>query len=308
MTDPPIGIDVLSGDRRRLRRERSVAMVLRVTASLAIVISVLIVITLAGEAWTFISQVEWASLWDIGWFPRRGLYDLPTIIIASIIVTGVALLVAFPLGLASAIYLSEYARPRVRRILKPVLEVLAGVPSVVLGYFALQFISPNLVQRLFTDAGPQNMLVAGIGVGILTIPLVASVSEDALSAVPRSLREASVGLGARKITTTTQVVIPAAISGLVAAGILAVSRALGETMVVFIAGGGGDGQLRNLAPTDPGMTMTAAMASIAGGTDAVVGEALTFQSLFFVGFLLFVFTLLLNLLADRFVRKVREVY
>lgn len=283
-------------------------MVLRVTASLAIVISVLIVITLAGEAWTFISQVEWASLWDIGWFPRRGLYDLPTIIIASIIVTGVALLVAFPLGLASAIYLSEYARPRVRRVLKPVLEVLAGVPSVVLGYFALQWISPNLVQRLFTDAGPQNMLVAGIGVGILTIPLVASVSEDALSSVPRSLREASVGLGARKITTTTQVVIPAAISGLVAAGILAVSRALGETMVVFIAGGGGDGQLRNFAPTDPGMTMTAAMASIAGGTDAVVGEALTFQSLFFVGFLLFVFTLLLNLLAGRFVRKVREVY
>lgn len=308
MTDPPIGIDVLSGDRRRLRRERSVALLLRVTASLAIVISALIVITLAGEAWTFISQVEWASLWDIGWFPRRGLYDLPTIIIASIIVTGVALLVAFPLGLASAIYLSEYARPRVRRVLKPVLEVLAGVPSVVLGYFALQWISPNLVQRLFSDAGPQNMLVAGIGVGILTIPLVASVSEDALSAVPRSLREASVGLGARKITTTVQVVIPAAISGLVAAGILAVSRALGETMVVFIAGGGGDGQLRNLAPTDPGMTMTAAMASIAGGTDAVVGEALTFQSLFFVGFLLFVFTLLLNLLAGRFVRKVREVY
>jgi len=308
MTDPPIGIDVLSGDRRRLRREKSVAVSLRLTASLAIVISVLIVVTLAGEAWTFISQVEVASLTEIGWFPRRGLYSVSTIVVASILVTGVALLVAFPLGLTSAVYLSEYANPRVRRFLKPILEILAGVPSVVLGYFALQWISPNLVQRLFSDAGPQNMLVAGVGVGILTIPLVASVSEDALSAVPKSLREASVGLGARKATTTVKVVLPAAVSGLVAAGILAVSRALGETMVVFIAGGGGDGQLYSANPLDPGMTMTAAMASIAGGTDAVVGEALTFQSLFFVGLLLFLFTLALNMLAARFVRKVREVY
>jgi phosphate transport system permease protein len=308
MDEAPIGLDVLSGNKRRLRRERFMAIGLRLTASLAIVISALIVLTLAGEAWTFISQVEWSSLWEIGWFPRRGLYDVKTIVAASFIVTGVALLVAAPIGLASAIYLSEYASPRVRRILKPVLEVLAGVPSVVLGYFALQWISPNIVRSFWESASPQNMLVAGLGVGILTIPLVASVSEDALSAVPRSLREASVGLGARKITTTVHVVLPAAVSGLVAAGILAVSRALGETMVVFIAGGGGDGQLFSASPLDPGMTMTAAMASIAGGTDAVVGEALTFQSLFFVGLLLFAFTLLLNLLADRFVRKVREVY
>jgi phosphate transport system permease protein len=192
-------------------------------------------------------------------------------------------------------------------VLKPILEILAGIPSVVLGFFALTFISPSFIQR-FTDANLQNLAAAGIGVGILTIPLVASVAEDAMSAVPNSLREASAGLGARKMTTSVRVVAPAAVSGLVAALIIGGSRAVGETMVVFIAGGGGDGALYTHNPTDPGMTMTAAMASLATGTDAVVGEGLTFQSLFFVGLLLFVITFLLNLIADRFVRRVRQAY
>jgi phosphate transport system permease protein len=304
---PRLSADALRGSPKRHRRERTVKVLFLGAALVSLLISALIVLSLVREAWTFISQVEWASLWTIGWFPRRGLYDVKTLFVASLIVGGIAMLVAAPVGIGSAMYLSEYARPRVRSVLKPTIEILAGIPSVVLGYFALTFISPNFVQR-FTDANLQNLAAAGIGVGILTVPLVASVAEDAMSAVPDSLREASAGLGARRMTTSVRVVAPAAVSGLVAALIIGVSRAIGETMVVFIAGGGGDGALYTHSPTDPGMTMTAAMASLATGTDAVVGEGLTFQSLFFVGILLFMITFLLNLIADRFVRRVRQAY
>lgn len=303
-----VTIEDLAGDARRQRRERAVQLVMLGSALVSLLISFGIVWSLVRETWTFVSQVEWASLWGTGWFPRRGLYDLRTLFVASLIVTAAAMLVAGPLGLAAAVYLSEYAKPRVRKILKPTLEILAGIPSVVLGYFALLWIAPNIVTNLYADASPQNMLAAGLGVGILVIPLVASISEDAMSAVPHALREASAGLGAKKITTTVRIVMPAAVSGLVAAFIVAISRAIGETMVVFIAGGGGDGALFKSTPTEPGMTMTAAIASVATGTDAVVGEALTFQSLFFVGFLLFLITLALNLIADRIVRRVREIY
>ena len=193
-------------------------------------------------------------------------------------------------------------------MLKPTLEILAGIPSVVLGFFAISFISPEVVQRFFGATDLFNLMAAGLAVGILSIPLVASVSEDALRSVPQALREASYGMGARKMTTTVRVVVPAAVSGLVAAFILAVSRAIGETMVVFIAGGAGGGTLFNTNPLEPGLTMTAAMASQATGTDAVVGEALTFQSLFFVGSVLFLVTFVLNVIASRFVRKVRISY
>jgi phosphate transport system permease protein len=192
--------------------------------------------------------------------------------------------------------------------LKPSLEILAGIPSVVLGFFAISFIAPSMVQNVFSEAPIFTLLSAGIGVGILSIPLVASVSEDALRSVPNSLREASYGIGARKITTTLRVVVPAAVSGLVAAVILAVSRAIGETMVVFIAAGAGGNAVFQWSPLEPGLTMTAAMASQATGTDAVVGEALTFQSLFFVGAVLFLITLVLNGLASRFVRRVQHRY
>jgi phosphate transport system permease protein len=218
------------------------------------------------------------------------------------------MVIAAPVGLGSAIYLSEYARPSVRKVLKPTLEILAGIPSVVLGFFAISVISPEVVQRFFGATDLFNLMAAGIGVGILSIPLVASVSEDALRSVPQALREASYGMGARKITTTIRVVLPAAVSGLVAALILASSRAIGETMVVFIAGGAGGGTLFETNPLEPGLTMTAAMASQAAGTDAVVGEALTFQSLFFVGSVLFLITFGLNVIASRFVRRVRVSY
>ena len=191
---------------------------------------------------------------------------------------------------------------------KPILEILAGIPSVVIGFFALTVISPDLVQGLFSDAPQFNLLAAGLGVGILTIPLIASISEDALRSVPNALREASEGLGARKMTTTVQVVIPAAVSGLMAALIVGVSRAIGETMVVAIAAGASGGSLFTTDPLEPGQTMTAAMASLATGTDQVRGASGAFQSLFFVGLVLFVITLVLNILSERFVRRVRQRY
>jgi phosphate transport system permease protein len=178
----------------------------------------------------------------------------------------------------------------------------------VLGFFALRWSAPNIMQR-FVDANIFSLGAAGIGVGILVIPLMASISEDALRSVPASLREASAGLGSRKVTTTVKVVIPAAVSGLVAAFIVAVSRAIGETMVVFLAGGGGGNQAPfNLDPREFGTTMTAAMAAQASGSDSVAGSDLVFPSLYFLGFLLFLITFGLNLIADRFVRRVREAY
>jgi len=303
-----ITIEDLRGDPRRMRTEAVVRVLLRMAAAVSLVISALIVFSLLREAWTFMSEVEWATVWSTGWFPRRGLYDLKTIFVGTLIVTVVAMVVAIPVGLASAIYLSEYAPPRVRRLLKPALEILAGIPSVVLGFFALTFLSPELIQRFFTGATQSNLAAAGLGVGILTIPLIASVSEDALRSVPDSLREASAGMGARKATTTVRIVLPGAVSGLVAAFILGISRAMGETMVVFIAAGAGGGSLFTTDPLGPGQTMTAAMASVASGTDSVRGAGLTFQSLFFVGLVLFLITFALNIGADRFVRRVRHRY
>jgi phosphate transport system permease protein len=291
-----------------MRKERAIRYVFRLAAVLSIVISGLIVLSLVREAWTFITQVEWASLLTSGWFPRRGQYDVLTLVVGSLLVTGVAMLVAIPIGMGAAIYLSEYAKPRVRRYLKPALEILAGIPSVVLGYFALTFISPEIVRRVVPSSNQFNLAAAGIGVGILTIPLIASIAEDAMRSVPGALREASYGMGARKVTTSVKVVIPAAVSGLVAAFIVGVSRAIGETMVVFIAAGASGGALRSFDPFGQGQTMTAGMASLASGTDQVRGAALTFQSLFFIGMLLFLITLLLNVFADRFVRRVRQKY
>jgi len=387
---PLLTTDALAGPAKRLRRESVIRGLFFAAAMVSVLISVLIIFSLVREAWTFIVGVDWGVTWgETGWFPRRGLYDMPTLLVASLIVTVVAMLVAGPLGLGAAIYLSEYASPRTRSILKPVLEVLAGVPSVVLGFFALFFISPNLIEKIgrnawqiigygitaislagvlfwavrawrdssatgamiakrvvglivmlalvlvlflwvnaiaqdcspvagdvaacpsesaFTVKRSGQLAAAAVGVGILTIPLVASVAEDALASVPRHLREASAGLGARKTTTTRQVVLPAAISGIVAAFIIGISRALGETMVVFMAGGAADAAQFTASPFEGSLTMTAGMASLATGTDSVVGEGLTFQSLYFVGLVLFVLTLFLNVVAGRFVARVRERY
>src|SRR6476619_14234 len=292
----------LRGTAARRWNEGLVRAVLLAASILSIFISLAIVLTLVFEAVSFLSQIQLSQLFAPGWFPRRGMFSIPTVLAGTLIITGVAIAIAAPIGLASAIYLSEYARRRVRSTVKPILEILAGIPSVVLGFFALRFISPNVVQALFTDAKAFSLLAAGIGVGILTIPLVASISEDAMRAVPLSLREASYGLGSRRLGTSVRVVVPAAISGIVAAMILAISRAVGETMVVALAAGATAGSLFTLNPRGPGQTLTGAMASLAAGSDQVAGANAAFQSLFFVVLLLFVMTLVLNVIGDSFVR------
>ena len=304
----PLGYDDLMGAPRRIRTERAVRWTLQGAALVSVLISAAIVVSLAGEAWNFISGVELSTLWADGWFPRRDQFDIKTLLVGTFLVTIIAMVVAAPLGLGAAIFLSEYASTRARKIIKPALEILAGIPSVVLGFFALSFVSPELVQRMVPSSSSFNLAAAGIGVGILVIPLVASIAEDAMSAIPSSLREASYGIGARKITTTVRVVVPGAVSGLVAAFIVSVSRAIGETMVVFIAAGASGGSLFSADPFQPGQTMTAAMASQASGTDQVAGADLAFQSLFFVGMLLFLMTFALNIVGDRFVRRVRQAY
>jgi phosphate transport system permease protein len=297
----------LRGSAARRRREAVLRTIFAAAAMLSIVISAAIIVSLIGQAATFLFNVDLASLLDRGWFPRRDMFGIPTIVAGTFIVAGIGMLVAAPLGLGAAIYLSEYASPRVRRTLKPLLEILAGIPSVVLGYFALSFLSPSLVDAACPgQTNIFNMAAAGIGVGILITPLIASVAEDALYAVPRSLREASYGLGARKRTTSLRIVFPAAVSGIVAALLLGMSRGIGETMVVAMAAGASGGSLFQVNPCEPGQTMTAAMTALATGSDQTRG--LAFPSLFFVGFLLFVMTLALNLVADAFVRRVRTRY
>ena len=287
-----------------------VGLIFLVTALGSIVISAAIILSLFGKGWNFLAHADWHDvLTSETWNPRQGEYGIRPLITATLIVTGVAMVVAVPLGLGAAVYLAEFARPRLRATLKPILEVLAGVPSVVLGFFALGWIAPHIVANLFGDQHKGgSMLAAGIGVGILGIPLVASVSEDAMRAVPSALREASAGLGARKMTTTLRVVLPASVSGLVAAFILAVSRAIGETMIVFIAAGAASVGKFTTSPLDSGLTMTAAMASLATGTDQVQGATLAYASLFMVGIVLFFITLILNIIGNRFVRRVRQAY
>ena len=298
----------LRGTPNRRRNEGAIHLILLAAAVVSILVSIGIVLSLVFEAISFLSQIQLSQLFAAGWFPRRGQFSIPTVLAGTLIITGVAIAIAAPIGLASAIYLSEYASRRVRSTVKPILEILAGIPSVVLGFFALRFISPNVVQALFTDAKAFSLLAAGIGVGILTIPLVASISEDAMRAVPLSLREASYGLGSRRLGTSVRVVVPAAISGIVAAMILAISRAVGETMVVALAAGATAGSLFTLNPLGPGQTLTGAMASLAAGSDQVTGNTAAFQSLFFLGLLLFLMTLGLNLLGDAFVRRTRQTY
>jgi phosphate transport system permease protein len=311
-TSPPPGPALTVRDLRigpgRRRRETSVRLVFLAAAAFSIVISLAIVLTLLGNALGFIIRVDPAALVTDGWFPRRGMYDIATIVAGTMVISLIAMAVAAPLGIGAAIYLSEYAGRRARKVLKPILEILAAIPSVVLGFFALAWLSPTIVQTLFPGTPLFNMLAAGLAVGILITPLVASISEDAMHAVPSYLREAAYGLGAKRRTTSVRVVVPAAVSGIVAALILGVSRAIGETMIVAMVAGATGGSLFNINPLDQGQTMTAAMTALAIGSDQVRGAALTFESLYFVGFLLFLLTFGLNLISDAFVRRVRRKY
>ena len=217
------------------------------------------------------------------------------------------MLIALPMGLMVAIYLSEYASPRVRGLLKPILEVLAGIPTVVYGYFALTFMTPVL-RSIVGDEVVQiyNTASAGIVVGILILPLVSSMAEDALTAVPRSLREASYGLGATKLETATKIVLPAAASGIAAAFIVAISRAIGETMIVAIAAGAGPRPAPFADPFISAETMTGHMVRISGGDLSY--DSIDYNSIFAIGLMLFVITLVLNIISRMAVKRFREVY
>ena len=301
----------LRGSAARRRKEAIVRAMFLVAATISVLISALIILSLAGEAWNFISGVELGSLRSDGWFPRREMFDIPTIVAGTLVIAGIGLAVAVPLGLGAAVYLAEYASTRLRGWLKPILEMLAAVPSVVLGFFALVVISPTIAQPVCDILGASpifSMGAAGLAVGILITPLVASIAEDAMYAVPSSLREASYGLGAKKRTTSIRIVFPAAISGIMAAIIVGASRAIGETMIVAMAAGGTGGSLFQLNPCQSGQTMTAAITALATGSDQVRGADLAYPSLFFVGILLFFFTLILNTISERFVRRVRLKY
>jgi phosphate transport system permease protein len=279
---------------------------------LAALISVLtttgIVLSLVQETIVFFGEVgigeylfgtEWAPLFNP---PSFGVLPL---VLGTFLISIVAMLVAIPLGLAAAIYLSEYARPVVRKIIKPILELLAGVPTIVFGYFALTFFTPEILRGLFGDGiGIFNGLAAGIIIGFLVVPTVASISEDAMSAVPQSLREGAFGLGAAKLQVTLRVVFPAALSGIVASVVLGMSRAVGETMVVVIAAGLQPQWGANLG--DPMETMTAFIAATGKG-DIATGS-IAYKTIFAVGMTLFVITLIMNLISIRFVRKYRQVY
>ena len=303
-----LAVSDLQTAARRRKRAAIARWFFFASAGATVLISLLIIWTLAREAWAFASEVAFGQLNTIGWFPRRGLFDIGTLLLNSVQISAIAMLVAVPAGLGAAIYLSEYARPRVRRWLKPLLEMLASVPSVVLGLFAISFITPQLLTLIIPEINFFNKLASGIAVGLLVIPLIASISEDALRAVPLALREASSGLGARKVTTSIRVVLPAAISGLIAAIIVGFSRAIGETLVVTIASGGGDTSLFNANPLAPGGTITSAMAALGLGTDQVAGNNLAFQSLFFLGAMLFAITLVLNMFGNLVVRRLQERY
>jgi phosphate transport system permease protein len=278
----------------------------RTAALLSLGVSLAIVLALLGQAVSWLTRIDLPMLWGDGWYPRRETFDLLTLVLGTLLVAAIAMAAAAPLGLGAAMYLSEFARPRARRLLKPVVETLAGIPSVVLGYFALSVIQPGLVQGVLGRTGAFSFLAAGIAVGILTLPLVATVAEDAMHAVPASLREAAYGIGARRTTVSTRVVFPAAASGIVASLILGLSRAIGETMVVAIAAGATGTAMRTLDPFDGGQTMTGAISSLAIGSDQVRGSSLAFPSLFFVGLLLFAMTFALNVVSERFVRRTRR--
>jgi phosphate transport system permease protein len=247
----------------------------------------------------FLTGTEWSPLFAD---PKFGVLPL---ISGTLLVTAIAIVVAIPLGLGTAIYLAEYARPRTRKILKPMIELLAGVPTIVFGYFALTYFTPTVLNGLLgLDVPVFNALSGGIVMGFMVLPTVASISEDALSAVPHSLREGAFGLGANKLQVSLRVVVPAALSGIVAAVVLGVSRAIGETMIVLIAAG----QQPNLTfdPRESVETITTFIAATAKGD--IASGSTAYKTIFAVGMTLFLMTLAMNAIAIRFVRRYRQVY
>ena len=293
--------------RARHFRERAIKLVLAACAYVSVLTTFGIVFVLLFETINFfreVSIVEFftSTTWSAAFAnPQFGILVLAS---GTLLTTLIAIAVALPVGLLAAIFLSEYASPGLRRWLKPALEILAGVPTIVYGYFALTFVTPLLRETIFPNMTIFNALSAGLVMGVMIIPTIASVSEDAIHAVPRSLREGAYALGATQRETATRIVLPAALSGIVAATILGISRAVGETMIVAVAAG----NLAQLAtnPLESVQTMTAFIVQVASG-DTPTGS-LTYNTIFAVGSTLFVMTLILNIVSYVFVRRFREAY
>jgi phosphate transport system permease protein len=285
--------------------ESAIKVILLLCGAVSIFTTIGIVLVLGLESILFFQQVPITQFFfSTTWQPRLGEFGIWPLLTATLMTTFFAMLVSVPLGLAAAVYLSEYAAQRTRAVLKPVLELLAGIPSVVYGYFALTFMTP-LLQAIF---GPSvqvyNTLSAGLVMGIMILPTIASMSEDALNAVPRSLREASYGLSATKFETVSKVVVPAAFSGLVAAFLIGMARAVGETMIVALAAGAGPKLTLN--PFEPAETITGYIARISGGD--ISYDSLDYLSIFTLGLFLFLFTLVLNVVSQQISKRFREVY
>jgi phosphate transport system permease protein len=303
-------VDLTRAPSVRSRFEGAIRIALFAAAALSVVTTVAIVGSLLFETIHFLQRVPIADfLFGTKWSPlfagEQQSFGVIPLIWGTVYLSFIALLVAVPLGLLTAIYLSEYAPTRIRKVVKPILELLAGVPTIVFGYFALTFFTPDVLRdALHLDVGVYNGLAAGVIMGLLVLPTIASVSEDAMSAVPASLREGAFGLGASKLQVSIRVVFPAALSGIVAALVLGASRAMGETVIVLIAGG----QAPNLSlnPLESFQSMAAFIAATARG-DTPTGS-IEYQTIFAVGFTLFALTLILNAISIRLVRKYRQVY
>jgi len=290
--------------------ERVIEALLVVAAVVSIAVTVGIVVSLVQPTVAFFTEIDALDfITDTSWTPTFSdpRYGVVPLVVATLLTTAISIAIALPLGLGSAIYLSEYASPRARKALKPLLEVLAGVPTVVYGFFALFALNP-ILQAIWPGGNRpafQNILVASVAMAVMIVPTIASLSEDAMSAVPHSLREGAYALASTKMQVSTRVVVPAAVSGIIAAVVLGLSRAIGETMIVTVAGGLQSDRI-TFNPTEGAATMTAFIANVAQG-DIPVGTV-RYDSVFAVGALLFVFMFLLNAVAIRMVRRFREVY
>jgi phosphate transport system permease protein len=296
----------VSNVRRRNLRERAIELLLFLAAFSSVLVTTAIVVILVYESYGFFSHVPIGTfLTDTMWTPlfEQPRYGILPLLCGTLLSTAVALAVAIPLGLVVAIYLSEFAPSGLREVVKPFLEILGGIPTVVYGYFALLTVTP-LLQTIIPGLPTFNVLGAGIVIGIMIIPYISSVSEDAMRAVPNSLREASYATGATKLQTAWKVVVPAAISGIAAAFVLGISRAVGETMVVAIAAG----QQPNLTwnPTEPAATITAYIVQVALG-DLPHGS-IGYQTIFAAGLTLLLITLLFNVAAHVLRTRYREAY
>ena len=289
--------------------ESVVKFFITLSAFAAILISIAIVFTLLTEAINFFQDPEVTIreyFTATRWTPtfKNPVYGALPLISSTLYIALIACLISFPLGLFSAIYLSEFASRRTRKVIKPIMEILAGVPTVVFGYFALNWITPNIVQRFIPGSGVFNAISAGIAVGIMIIPTIASISDDALNAVPKSLRMGSLALGSTRRITALKIMLPAALSGIIASFILGFSRAIGETMIVTIAGG--QYPELNLDPRKAMYTITSSIVNVSLG-DTPHGTT-AYNALFALGITLFIMTFVLNIFSDYIARKYRKEY